>query len=127
MEFASELPALIPSGGLLVALVWLMAHLLRTNSGDRSDYQTQLRALRKVHADDLRAERADHAEEIRAITARYEHQIEDQRNQLTAMEARAVELQKAMELERRARWKAEDAAAKYRRLVGQNDGSQEGT
>jgi len=127
VEFASELPALIPSGGLLVALVWLMAHLLRTNSGDRSDYQMQLRALRKVHADDLKAERADHAEEIRTITARYEHQIEDQRLQLAAAETRAVELQNAMEIERRARWRAEDAAAKYRRLVGQNDGSQEGT
>lgn len=109
MDLGAEWPVLVPSGGVLVVLVFLIVHLTRQQSGDRGDYQRQLIGLRKQHV-----------EEIEKLNTRHDRQITDLRLQLGVSRAEVVECQEVIETERRARWKAEDSAAKYRRMMEQS-------
>jgi hypothetical protein len=114
VDLGAEWPVLVPSGGVLVVLVVLIIHLMRQQSGDRSDYQRQLISLRRQHA-----------EEIEKLTTRHDRQITDLRLQLGVSRAEVVECHETIEAERRARWSAEDSAAKYRRMMEQS-GREEG-
>lgn len=105
-------PVLVPSGGVLIVLVWLIIHLVRQASGDRGDYQEQLRALREQHAS-----------EIQGLTSRHDSQMKDLRDQITTLRSEVKELRGQIEQERRARWEAEDAAAKWRRKVEEQYGT----
>jgi hypothetical protein len=114
VDLGAEWPVLVPSGSALVVLVFLVVHLLRQQSGDRGDYQRQLIGLRKQHS-----------EEIEKLTTRHERQVTDLRLQLGVSRAEVVECHETIEEERRARWSAEDSAAKYRRMMEQS-GREEG-
>jgi hypothetical protein len=109
VDLGTEWPVLVPPGGVLVALIFLIIHLMRQQSGDRGDYQRQLIALRRQHS-----------EEIEKLITRHDRQITDLRLQLGVSRAEVVEYQETVEGERRARWKAEDSAAKYRRMMEQS-------
>jgi hypothetical protein len=114
VDLGAEWPVLVPPGGVLVALIVLIIHLMRQQSGDRGDYQRQLIALRRQHS-----------EEIEKLIIRHDRQVQDIRLQLGVSRAEVVECHETVEEERRARWSAEDSAAKYRRMIEQ-DGREEG-
>jgi outer membrane murein-binding lipoprotein Lpp len=126
-----ELPewsTLIPGAGFFGLLVFLVLHLMRQASGDRGDYQQTLRGLREQHADEMREERLGHAAEIRELTARHDGQIQDLRSQIGVLRAEVIDLREDVEAERKARWAAEDAAARYRRMIdGGGDAVEGGT
>jgi TolA-binding protein len=123
-----EWSTLIPGAGFFGLLVFLVIHLMRQASGDRGDYQQTLRGLREQHADEMREERLGHAAEIREITARHDAQIQDLRSQISVLRAEVIDLREDVEAERKARWAAEDAAARYRRMVnGGGDAAEGGT
>jgi TolA-binding protein len=126
-----ELPewsTLIPGAGFFGLLVFLVLHLMRQASGDRGDYQSVLRDLRRQHADEMKEEREQHADDIREITARHDAQIQDLRSQIGVLRAEVIDLREDVEAERKARWAAEDAAARYRRMIdGGGDAVEGGT
>jgi outer membrane murein-binding lipoprotein Lpp len=112
-----EWSTLIPFGSFFGLLVFLVLHLLRQGSGDRSDYQRVLREQRQQHADEMKEERDQHADDVREITARHDAQIQDLRSQIGVLRAEVIDLREDVEQERQARWAAEDAAARYRRMI----------
>jgi len=109
VEFLSDLPALVPSVGVLGLLAWLLIHVMRQASGDRGGYNSAVSALREQHAT-----------EIREMTARHDAQIADLRQQVTALRGEVHDLRVRLEDERQSRWAAEDAVARYRRLTGRD-------
>jgi outer membrane murein-binding lipoprotein Lpp len=121
-----EWSTLIPGAGFFGLLVFLVVHLMRQASGDRSDYQQVLRGLREQHADEMREERLGHAAEIRELTARHDAQIQDLRSQIGVLRAEVIDLREDVEQERQARWAAEDAAARYRRMITDGGDAVEG-
>jgi TolA-binding protein len=119
---------LLPGAGFFGLLALLVIHLLRTSSGDRGDYQRVLREQREQHADEMKEEREQHANDIREITARHDAQIQDLRSQIGVLRAEVIDLREDVEQERKARWAAEDAAARYRRMInGGGDAVEGGT
>lgn len=91
MDALSDVGGLVGGGGVLALLAWWGLRVMSQASGDRKDAAALL-------AD----EREKHAAEVAALKAEY------------------AELEEKYEAERHARWAAEDAAAKYRRLVGED-------
>lgn len=81
-------PAVVGTGGIAGVLVVVIIYLMRQNHLDRRQYQLHIAEVEKSTA---------------AAIAR--------------SEAQATELLEQLERERRARWAAEDDAARYRRLV----------
>ena len=126
-----ELPewsTLIPGAGFFGLLVFLVVHLMRQASGDRGDYQQVLRGLREQHTAELKEEREQHTDEIRRLTVRHDAQIQDLRSQIGVLRAEVIDLREDVEAERKARWAAEDAAARYRRMIdGGGDAVEGGT
>jgi TolA-binding protein len=120
-----ELPewsTLIPGAGFFGLLVFLVLHLMRQASGDRGDYQSVLRDLRKQHADEMKEEREQHADDIREITVRHDAQIQDLRSQIAVLRAEVIDLRTDVEEERQLRHKAEDELWKIRRQNGTDRG-----
>jgi septal ring factor EnvC (AmiA/AmiB activator) len=123
-----EWSTLIPGAGFFGLLVLLVVHLLRQSSGDRGDYQQVLREQRKQHAEEMKEERDQHAEELQRLTDRHDRQIQDLRSQIAVLRAEVIDLREDVEQERKARWAAEDAAARYRRMIdGGGDAVEGGT
>jgi len=123
-----EWSTLIPGAGFFGLLVFLVVHLMRQASGDRGDYQQVLRSLREQHTVELKEEREQHSSEIRDITVRHDAQIQDLRSQIGVLRAEVIDLREDVEAERQARWAAEDAAARYRRMInGGGDAVEGGT
>ena len=91
------LEVLLPTGGAVTLLGWLVIRLALQNSADRRSYRDDLAAVRL----DLQA------------------QIDRQQKVLD-------DLRKKLEAERRARWKAEDDAARYRRELHIREGADDG-
>jgi len=106
VDFAAELPVLIPGGSALVVFAWLIVHVSRLSSGDRSEYQKRLIELRREHRD-----------EIKGLTERHDKQIDNLRKEVKGLRDEVADVRKHLEEERRARWRAEDAAARYRRMI----------
>lgn len=105
---------LIPVGGVgavAVAVVTLIVHILRQASADRISYQAR-----------LMEQRAQYTDELAAVHARYDEQIADLRQQIDTLRAEVADLRQQLEHERRARWQAEDQAAKWRREAGLEPG-----
>jgi predicted nucleic acid-binding Zn-ribbon protein len=110
VELPADLPAVVPSVGVFGLLFYLVIHVMRQAAGDRGDYQAALGRLREQHA-----------AEIREITSRHDGEIADLRTQMAGLRAEVDNLRTRLEDERRARWIAEDAAARYRRMTGGGD------
>ena len=110
MEFPADLPAVVPSIGVLGLLVYLLIHVMRQASGDRGAYQAALSGLREQHV-----------VEIKEMVTRHDAQMSDLRQQMTGLRAEVGDLRARLEDERQARWQAEDAVARYRRLTGGGD------
>lgn len=102
----SDWPALVPYGGFLGFLVLLIVNFMRQGSSDRSGYRAEITQLR-----------TDHAAEIKKLTTHHDAQIKDLRDQIEVLRAEVHDLRQQVEDERRARWQAEDAAARFRRMV----------
>lgn len=106
MDLLSEWPTVVPSMGVLGVLVWLIIHLMRQSSGDRGDYQQQLILIRQQHS-----------VELTELAARYDTQMTDLRKSVGVLRAEVADLKQRIEDERKARWFAEDTAARFRRMV----------
>ena len=89
----------VGGAGLVCAIVYVIAHLLRSNREDRAQQAGLVSKVEDIYKEDLN----------------------DLRGQVEALRERCDELEKKYEEERRLRWKAEDAAAYYRRLAGVTD------
>jgi septal ring factor EnvC (AmiA/AmiB activator) len=90
-------------GGVVVALLVLV---LRHAAADRTDYRAALVAAEQRHADELDRVRRQHDDEI----AELHHRLDAQQTQLD-------ELNRSLDEERRRRWRAEDIAARARRVT----------
>lgn len=106
-ELLPNLPTLAPGLGVLGLLSWLLIRVMRVSSADRSGYDRALADLRKQHDAQI-AELRQHNGE----------QIADLRGQMKVLREEVAELRSEVETQRRARWRAEDAAARYRRQLG---------
>lgn len=91
-------PEMFGTGGVALALLAVIGYLLRQNYADRRQYQTHIAEVEK---------RTDAA--IAKSEARSEAEIAGLRKEVH-------DLRDELETERRARHRAEDDAAKYRRL-----------
>jgi len=88
-------------------LGWLIIHIMRQSRDDRKDYATAIAAVREQNA-----------KELKDLTERHDQQIQDLRNEVASLRTEVGELRLKLEAERQARWQAEDAAARYRRQIG---------
>jgi len=91
-------PEMFGTGGVALALLAVIGYLLRQNYADRRQYQTHIAEVEKSTA---------------AAIARSEARSE---GEIAALRTEVSDLRGELEKERRARWAAEDDAAKYRRL-----------
>lgn len=91
-------PQLLGTGGLGVTLLGVIIYLLRQNFADRRQYQNHIAEVQTSTAAAIASAKASHAKEIGDLTAKVDA--------LTTL----------YEDTRRAKWAAEDEAAKYRRL-----------
>lgn len=117
-ELLPDLPALAPGLGVLGLLGWLLVRVMRQSSNDRSTYQADLAALRRHHAETLAAQATRHDGQIAELRQHQGEQIADLRGQVKVLREELAELRAELETTRRARWRAEDAAARYRRQLG---------
>lgn len=113
----TELPVVVPSGGILVVLVYLIIHVMRQSSSDRGDYHDAVIELREQHVEEINELTARHSADMGALREQHLGQIEDLRLQVETLRGEVADLRNQIEAERRARWQAEDSAAKYRRLL----------
>ena len=90
-------------GGVVVALLVLV---LRHAAADRTDYRVALVAAEQRHADEIDRVRRQHDDEIADLHRR-----------LDAQQTQLDELTRALDDERRRRWRAEDIAARARRAT----------
>lgn len=105
-----DLPGVGGFVGVLALLAWLIVHLNRQASSDRRDYQSALHALRERHGMDTAELTRRHDAELdklRADNQRLRDELDAAREQLAEA--------------RNQRWKAEDAAAKWRRQAEAGD------
>lgn len=100
--------SLLPAGGVLTSLVVVVVYLMRQNNAlmrqnnaDREQYMADVGRLAAKNATDLAAVR-DEIAELKEANAKV-----------------ILEL----DAERRKRWEAEDAAAKYKRQAGITEGA----
>lgn len=117
-ELLPDLPALAPGLGVLGLLGWLLVRVMRQSSSDRSTYQTDLAALRKYHSEALAAQATRHDGQIAELRQHQGEQMADLRGQVRVLREELAELRTELDQQRRARWRAEDAAARYRRQLG---------
>lgn len=91
-------PEMFGTGGVGLALLAVILYLLRQNYADRKQYQDHIAEVEKRTADAIAEGKAEsHAE-------------------ISELRKEVRDLRAEVEQERRGRWKAEDEAAKYRRL-----------
>lgn len=95
-----DLVSLIPAGSVGGTLVVVIVYLLRQNAVDRRHYR-----------DDVAAIEARHKTAIEKMEARHVAAI-------SALEAKVTKALTELDEERRKRWHAEDAAARYRQRLG---------
>lgn len=91
-------PQLLGTGGVAVVLAVVIGYLLRQNFADRRQYQNHIAEVETRTSAAISSAKASHAREIAELTAKVDN--------LTTLYEEA----------RRAKWAAEDEAAKYRRL-----------
>lgn len=91
-------PQLLGTAGVAGVLVVVIGYLLRQNFADRRQYQNHIAEVEKATA---------------AAIARAEARSE---GEIAALRVEVRDLRAELEKERRARWAAEDDAARYRRL-----------
>lgn len=111
---ASNLAGLIPGAGFVGILCWFLVLVMRHYSSDRRSYVDEIAAIRDAHAKQLREIEERHAEQIRQLREHYDTRIK-------ALQSEVDQLRRDLDQERRARWKAEDAAAVARREAGTPD------
>lgn len=99
---------LLGTGGVAVVLAVVIGYLLRQNYADRRQYQTHIDEVETRTTNAIASAKASHAKEIAELTAKVDA--------LTTLYEEA----------RRAKWAAEDEAAKYRRLYEQGSPAQGG-
>jgi len=100
---------LLGTAGVAGVLVVVIGYLLRQNFADRRQYQNHIAEVQQSTAEAIASAKASHAREIGELTAKVDA--------LTTLYEDA----------RRAKWAAEDEAAKYRRLYELGSPAQGGT
>lgn len=96
--------SLLPTGGVATVLVVVIVYLLRVNTVDRKQYRDDVARIQEHAAD----EAAEREEQHRANLA-------EVREEMAAVRQELREVREELEAERKARWKAQDDAAGYRR------------
>lgn len=114
-DILPELPGLVPGLGVLGVVVWLLVHTSRQASSDRRSHDATVTAMRAAHTQQL-------IEQVAALREHYDAQLATLRQEVDQLRRGLAEALTALERERRARWKAEDAAAEYRRQLGLGSG-----
>lgn len=114
-DILPELPGLVPGLGVLGVVVWLLVHTSRQASSDRRSHDATVTAMRAAHTQQL-------IEQVAALREHYDAQLATLRQEVDQLRRGLAEALTALESERRARWKAEDAAAEYRRRLGLGSG-----
>ena len=104
--------SLIPGGGIVSVLVFVVIYLLRQNHADRDQYRTDVARIEKRSVDDITNLHDKHVEEM-----------DDVKKELIALRKSNELVIGELEKERRRRWAAEDAAAGYRRELQEIRGS----
>lgn len=99
--------SLIPAGSVGGTLVVVIIYLLRQNAVDRKHYR-----------DDVAAIDARHQDEMKEITAAHTAELVSVRAEITSLKESNAAVLTELDAERRRRWVAEDAAAKYRQRLG---------
>ncbi|MQB00548.1 MAG: hypothetical protein GEU78_09695 [Actinobacteria bacterium] len=112
-----ELSTLIPSAGVFGLLAWLIVHFVRQGGADRSQYTTQITELRESHDKQIGSLIARHEKLEADLRAQITDLREAHDKQNTALRTEIDKLRNDLEVERQARWKAEDTAAAWRRRV----------
>lgn len=113
----SDLPVVIPTGSLVVVLIALIVHLSRQSSGDRDTYQARLVELRKEHREEIKQINEHHEGQVKRLISQHDGDISDLRSEVQGLRNEMADVRRQLEDERRARWRAEDAAARYRRMI----------
>jgi len=108
-SLASNLLAYGPPATISAGLIFLIIHIMRQGSSDRTDYQKMLRELREQQSN-----------EITTIKAACQRDIDNLRTRVGELEEKNRKLQSDMDDLRNKLWKAEDTAAKYRRRAEGN-------
>lgn len=111
------LPDALAGLGALGLLAWLVFRTMNHSFYDRQWYQEQLKEVQDAHDEEIRELRQQHKEQIKELREQTERANEELRQRVSEMQTRVNELQGEIEDARRARWAAEDAASRWRRLA----------
>lgn len=95
---------LIPSGSVVAVLATLIIHQMRQNNADRKQYREDVARVEQRAADDL----AERDEAHRQVLQEVRDEVKGVRSELAAV-------REELDAERKARWKAQDDAAGYKR------------
>ena len=117
-ELWPTLPSLTPGLGAAALLGWLLVRFWREARQERAAYQQAIAELRAEHATLMREQAARHDAQIAELRQQQATQISDLRGEVTVLRSELTQLRGEVEEQRRARWRAEDAAAHYRRQLG---------
>ncbi|MQB01464.1 MAG: DUF2746 domain-containing protein [Actinobacteria bacterium] len=106
MEVLPDIGTVVPSVGVFSLLGWLIVHFQRQSSTNLDDYRARIVEQRR-----------EYREEIDELVRRHTEQIHDLRAQIVELRTEVKELRGEVDVERRARYQAEEDAANLRRRI----------
>ena len=101
-------------------LIYLVKTVMGNASTDRGDYRADLDATEKRYNDAITAAEERHAGELTRLREAHQQELDGVRAELNDMRQRMSQLVADLDVERRARWRAEDVAAEARRVAAES-------